>query len=106
MPSLTSLTRQLDRRIKGILHDVDVEQLSLEKRELIAKLKLACGEVKLDVRDYEYAQTRAEQEKWLKIAHHNLRALETLLLLLDDIFGPADIADLSSQVQLLQSSIE
>lgn len=106
MPNLTSATHQLDRKVKGILRDVEVEKLHRENREVIRKIKLACNEVKLDVRDYEYAQTRLEQEKWLKIAHHNLRALETLLLHLDDIFGPADIAELSGQIQLLQSNIK
>lgn len=106
MPSLTNAAQQLDRRVKGILREVDMEQLPREERELVRKVRLACNEVKLDVRDYEYAQTRLEQEKWVKIAKHNIRALETLLLALGDIFGPADVAELSAQLQLLQSNIE
>lgn len=106
MQSLTAIAQQLDRRIKGIVRTFDVELLSREQRELLQKLKQACNEVKLDVRDYEYAQTRDEQLKWVKITRHNLRAQESIVLMLGDIFGPADIAELSAQIQLLQSKIE
>lgn len=106
MQSLAAIAQQLDRRIKGIVRTIDPETLGRDDRELIQKLKLACNEVKLDVRDYEYAQTRDEQLQWVKITHHNLRAQETILLMLGDIFGPADIAELSAQIQLLQSKID
>lgn len=85
---------------------VDVESLPKDQRETIRQLRLACNEVKLDVRDYEYADTREGQVKWLKIARHNIKAMETLLLQLGDIFGPADIAELSAQLEMLQSNIE
>lgn len=106
MQSVTSVAQQIDRKVRGILKGIDVELLSREDREHVRQLKLACNEVKLDVRDYEYAETRAEQVKWQKLAKHNIRAFESRMLLLGDIFGPVDVAELSAQLQLLQSNME
>lgn len=106
MQSLTGTAQQIDRRVKGILRAVDVEQLTRDERELVHQMRLACNEIKLDVRDYEYAQTRDEQLKWLKIARHNMKAFETILLALDNVFGPADVAELSAQMQQIESKLE
>lgn len=102
--SLFSTAQHIDRRVKGILRGVDIELLSIEDRKTVKQIKLACNEVKLDVRDYEYAETRVEQQKWSKIARHNIVALETLLLELGGIFGPADIAELGAQLDMLKEA--
>lgn len=102
---LVLTAQRIDRRIKGILRLVDPEQVSKLERELVRQVKIACNEIRLDVRDYEYAETREEQIKWMKIARHNIRALEGLLLELGDIFGPADMAELGAQLEMLKQSI-
>lgn len=106
MQSLTSTAQQIERRVKGILRAVDVEQLTRDERELVQQMRLACNEIRLDVRDYEYADTRVEQEKWAKIARHNMKAFDTILLSLGDIFGPADVAELSARMQHIESRLE
>ena len=103
--SLVLTTQRIDRRIKGILRLVDPEQISKQERELVRKIKIACNEIRLDVRDYEYAETREEQKKWMKIARHNIRALESYLLELGDIFGPADMAELGAQLEMLKQDV-
>lgn len=106
MQNLTSAAQQVDRRIKGILRTADPESLTKTQRETVKRIRLACNEIKLDIRDYEYAETRADQEKWLKIGVHNIKALETSMLQLTDIFGPADVAELSAQLQMIQSNMK
>lgn len=69
------------------------------------QLKLICNEVKLDVRDYEYAETRAEQQKWAAISRRTISALEALLLELGGIFGPVDIAELDAQLETMKEAI-
>ena len=104
MQSLTGTAQQIDRRVKGLLRAAEVDQLSVEDRKTIKQIKHACNEIKLDVRDYEYAETRLEQQKWAKIAAHNILALENLLMRLGDIFGPADIAELGAQLEMLREA--
>lgn len=106
MQSLTHITQQLDRRIKIVIRQVDTETLSRQERHDVSQLKRALQEIRLDVRDYEYAQTREEQLKWAKLARHNLGALNTLLLRLDTVFGPVDVAELGATIETLQTALE
>jgi|JI10StandDraft_1071094.scaffolds.fasta_scaffold50873_4 hypothetical protein len=105
MGNLIEATRQLDLKIKIILRGVDRENTSQVKKRALEQIRLACNEVKLDVRDYEYAETLAEQKKWARIGRHNLKALEQNILLLDDVFGPADVAELSAVIEQVRLAL-
>ncbi len=106
MASATNTAQQLDRLIRGIVRGVDTEALTQVEKHALEQIRVACNEVKLDVRDYEYAETRTEQLKWAKIGRHNLLALNKLLLSLGAIFGPADIAECGAYIDSLQASLE
>ncbi|MBL8121447.1 hypothetical protein JNM87_01725 [Candidatus Saccharibacteria bacterium] len=103
--NVTSSIQQIDRQIKGILRGIDTDNLAREEKQFIQKLKLACNEVKLDLRDYEYAQTREEQLKWAKLARHNLIALERYILELPAFFLPVDVAELSAKIDELKGRL-
>lgn len=104
--SLTGQFAQLDREMRGMLRSVDSEKLDRSEREVIMKLKTALSEIRLDIRDYEYAQTRAEQTKWSKHGRHNLRALNALVLMLAQVFGPADVASIGARIDSLQNGLQ
>jgi uncharacterized protein CbrC (UPF0167 family) len=106
MQSLTGFATQLERRIQVVLRTQDADSLGVAGRENIAQLKKALHEIKLDVRDYTYAQTRAEQLKWAELGRHNLAVLHALLLSLDAVFSPADIAQFGAYVDELSSSLQ
>lgn len=106
MNNPTALTSQIDRSIRAVLRNVDLEQLPIDQRKVAQKLKPACNEVRLDVRDYSYAQTRDEQLKWMKLARHNLKVLESLILRCDSIFGPVDTAELSAMIESLRDDLK
>lgn len=99
--SITGTFKQLDRELKLSLRSVDSETQSREERRDISQLKLALNEIRLDIRDYEYAQTRSEQLKWGKLGRHNLRALRMLVLHLDTVFSPIDVASIDARVDKL-----
>ena len=98
--------RQLERRVRLMLRAVDAEALGQAERRAVTKIEQACNEIRLDIRDYEYADTREEQLKWAKIARHNLHALNTLLLSLGEVFGAADMAELGAYIETLRNSLE
>ena len=102
--SLTAYAAQLERSIKVVLRSVPEKDISQVEKKSIQKILLACHEARLDIRDYEYAQTRAEQLKWAKIARHNLHALEVYVLGVG-IFGPADVAELSAMIGLVKDRL-
>jgi exonuclease I len=102
---LVKTTHRLDRLIMQRLRSVSSDDLSQVKKRALEQIRLACNEVKLDVRDYEYAETLAEQKKWARIGRHNLKALEQNILLLDDVFGPADVAELSAVIEQVRLAL-
>ncbi len=103
--SLTSYIAEIDRRIRGIVLEIDGELLSQTERKTLKQIQIACNELKLDVRDYEYAQSRDEQLKWAKVTQHNLKALEARLLSVGTVFGPADIAELSAKIDVIRDGV-
>jgi hypothetical protein len=96
--SLLAVIQQVEREIRGITRKVDTEKLSAGEKRMFEQIQLACNELKLDIRDYEYAESRAEQVKWAKIGKHNLRALESYILQLNEVFAAADVAQISAQL--------
>ena len=106
MESLTGKLVRLDRRIKVALREVERHKLGKVEKTQFDKIKLALTQLKLDVWDYEYAETRAEQVKWGKIARHNLKALEQGVLALGTVFGAADTAELGAQIDTIRTELE
>ena len=98
--------RQLDRRVKACLRELTLDTLTRDEKASVVACKKALGVLRLDIRDYEYAETRAEQLKWAKIAQNNLRALEHYILALGAHFGAADVAEMSAHIDLLKSKVE
>lgn len=103
--SYQSRFRQIERRIKLIVREVDTDKLSKQEKHSIAQIKMALSEIRLDLRDYEFAETRAEQLKWRDMAHHNLRALTMLITRLGQIFTAIDVAELSAQIELVSDAL-
>lgn len=106
MESLTGKLAQLERRVKITLREVERDKLHKAEKAQFDKIKLALTQLKLDVRDYEYAETRAEQMKWGKIARHNLKALEQGVLTLGTVFGAADTAEIGAQIDTIRTELE
>lgn len=104
--SLLATFQQVDRQIKGIFLQFDVDSLSATEKHSVKQIKLACNEIRLDIRDYEYSEKRVDQQKWAKIARHNITALERLIIELDIVFGPSDVAALSAQLDQVRSALD
>lgn len=97
--------QQVDRQVKGLLRQIDSESLVKEEKQSIQDLKQLLNEVRLEIRDYDFAQTRDEQLKHGKLARKQLRKLVDVILALSSLFGPADIAQLTAQLEQLSEKL-
>lgn len=95
----------IDRATKNVLRAVDPDTTTTVHQEHIRQIKQALQEVRLDIRDYDFAQTRLEQREAARIGRHNLCVLEKHLLALDEVFGAADIAELSAGIQQIKDGL-
>jgi len=106
--SLYEQAQELERQVIGILSYFDVNDLPMGQRELVTQLKHQLVDAKLDARDYEYAQTRAEQLQTVKEGKQHLAQLQKSLLKASEhnIFGAVDVAQLSARIEQLISGME
>lgn len=104
--SLTADMQQIDRQVKGVLRTVQHDELDREEANVVRQLRQICNEARLDVRDYEYAETREAQMKAGAAVHKSLTSLEKCIVRLSAIFGPVDVAELSARVGTIKSDID
>ncbi|HEX5448119.1 MAG TPA: hypothetical protein VFW90_02880 [Candidatus Saccharimonadales bacterium] len=98
--SLTIRVKRLEAQVSSALRPVDRQALDRRERELLAKLVQSLTDSRIYSQSYELSETRDEQlknareaKKWLGRARRDiLKASEK------DIFGPADVAHLSAQI--------
>lgn len=97
--------QQIDRRVKTELRLISQDELAREELNLVKQLKLHCNETRLDIRDYEYAETMAAQRKASEHARKNLHKIEKEILQLSNVFSPADTAELGAFIDSLRSDL-
>lgn len=103
--SLVEQVQQIDRRVKAMLRTANIDELDRDELRVLKQLKQHSNEARLDIREYEYAETRLEQQKAAAKAHRNLAKLEKNILQLSGIFGPADTAELGAHLDALKTGI-
>jgi hypothetical protein len=99
--SVFSRAKDLGTHVHGILSAIDVDALMPDERDLVALIKRQLGDARLDVRDYEYADTRDEQVRYGKDAHTTLEQLRKNILQASEynIFGSVDVAHISARIE-------
>lgn len=108
MASLTEQAKTIEAHITAVISAYDIDTMPVKERDLLTSCKQVAIDARLDARDYEYAETRAEQQKVGAEARDRLKSLSKLLLQASqyNVFGPVDIAQLSAQIEQLIAAIE
>lgn len=106
--SLATQMKDLAALATGKLNAFDVETLSYEEKELVRTLKLQLSDARLDVRDYEYAQTRADQQHAASEGRQRLEQLQQQILKASEynLLGAIDVAQLSALTQHIISELQ
>ncbi|HEX8762582.1 MAG TPA: hypothetical protein VF733_02370 [Candidatus Saccharimonadales bacterium] len=106
--SLTDQAREIETRINGILSSFDVDSLPSRERELVALIKRQVTDARLDVRDYQYAETRDEQMSLAQEAKKRYEQIRRYMLKASEynLFGAIDIAQLTAHIDQLISQLD
>lgn len=94
--------QRVEGQIKAILRTADTDTLEPAERKALAGLRRLVVDTRLDIRDYELSETREEQLKCAVAAQKQLAKLEKVILTAGAVFGPADVAQLSAQLQQIE----
>lgn len=98
--------QEVERQIKNLLRIVDVDLLELTEKQALGGLRRLTADARLDIRDYELSETRAEQLKCAAAARKRLEKLQATLLATGVIFGPADVAQLSALIEQIAGGLQ
>lgn len=92
--SITEIIQKLNANLNGIVSAIDVDALQRPAQEAVQAIRRLMVDVRLDLRDYELAETRAEQQALAIAAKERLTALHDNVLLASDygIFSSVDVA--------------
>lgn len=93
--------QRAEGQIKALLRNIDVDLLNPSEKKAVASLRRLAVDTRLDIRDYELSETREEQLKYAAASKKRLARLEKAILEVGTNFGPADVAQLSAQLELI-----
>jgi hypothetical protein len=95
--------QRTETHIKSLLRAVDTDLLPPDEKKALASLRRLAAETRLDIRDYELSETRAEQLKKLGQSREGIKQLQATILVASEAFGPADVAHLSAELDTAAS---
>lgn len=95
--------KQLETEIGGVLSPIDMYELGGAQQRLITAIKRELVDARLDIRDYELFETRAEQLQKAKAAKVRLEMLRKHILAASehDIFSAVDVAQLTAHLDFV-----
>jgi hypothetical protein len=106
--SLTGRVREVETQVGSILAAQDIDSLAHAERTLIISLKNQITDARLEVRDYEYADTRYDQLKRAKVARTYLAGVEQKIIKASEhgMFGAVDVAHITAQIESIAEALE
>lgn len=102
-----SLAKAIEGAIGRLLSPIDVFELANKERSIVEHLRRDIVDARLEVRDYELAETRQFQLANAKKAKRYLAQVNKHILAASEVnlFGPADVAQLSAQIEQLSNNL-
>ena len=106
--SIFQETKELETQVNGILSAYDLADMPREQATLVTSLKHQLIDARLDARDYEYAQTRADQLLAAKEGKERLDTVRAAIVKISEygLFGAVDVAQLSATIQHIMSRMD
>lgn len=100
--------KELVRQLNSILSAMDIDDLPREERNLAIDIKQLFDHVRLGARDYDYADTRYEQEQSAVETKKYLEQLQAKVLKASEynLFGAVDVAHASARIQHIISKLQ
>lgn len=91
----------------NILNALDQDTLDRSQQRTIAALKRLMADARLDIRDYEMADSREEMTRHSKAATRRLEQTREMILLASEgnIFGAVDVAQLTAELEQIAAEV-
>ena len=98
--------KQLEGDVLRLLSHIDVTVISTQEQHAIAQLKNGLIDARLEIQDYELAETREHQLRNAKDAKQYLHTVEKLITSNPaGAFGAVDVAHLTAYIGQVQDNL-
>ncbi len=99
--TLHDQVKDVARRVKSTLSGLDVSAMPKIERSAVEELHRLIEDLRLDVQDYEYADTRIHQLEKAAQARDRAKNVQVLLLKVSGfgLIGAADLAEISARIE-------
>lgn len=106
--SAYSLIRHVEVLVSGTVSHIDIHDVPAAEQKTVTRLRQQLADARLDIRDYEVSDTRAEQLQHARHAASRLEHIRTGILKCSEfgIFGAADVAQLTAQIDHVSQLLE
>lgn len=100
-------TKEVEAQVGVIIAAHGVDALDFAERELFATIKRQIIDARLDVRDYEYADTRTEQLTYAAAARKRLDLVRRHIVKASEqgLFSAVDVAQLSANLEIISKQL-
>lgn len=100
------LVKQLEADVVRLLSYVDVSELEIKDQQTVSQLKNVLIDARLEIQDYELAETRDDQLKNASLAKQYLGSAEKLITSNPaGIFGAVDVAHLTARISQIRDKL-
>lgn len=95
------LIKALETQLNGVLSALDVYELPAGERKVVTRLKNNLADARLDIRDYELSETRAEQLRKARDSKLRLEKVRKEILAASEynVFNAVDVAQFTAQLE-------
>jgi len=102
------MVRQLESLLQGQLMYIDISLLSSSEQQTVAALRREIVDARMDVRDYELSETRAEQLIKSSEATKSLRGINSAIVGMSNVgvFGAADVALYTAKIEQIIANLK
>lgn len=98
----------LETQLRAVVSRLDLTELPKEERVIVTALKNDLTDARLDIRDYEFSETRVEQQTLAKQAHETLGKVRAGILAASEynVFNAVDVAQYTAQLEQIVEEVQ
>lgn len=101
------LAKQLEGDVLRLFSGIDIADLNNAEQQSVIRLKNALVDARLEIQDYELAETRDMQLKNAKNARHYLDTIQHLILANpSNVLGAVDVAHLTAYIGQITDNLK
>jgi hypothetical protein len=101
------LVKRLEADVLRVVSQLDITYLSTDEQHTIARLKNNLIDARLEIQDYELAETREDQLRNATNSKKYLQKVRTMITSnIRNVFGAVDVAHLTAQLEQISDKLK